>query len=52
MVDDQANTVSNSFGLTVFPLSVFVDADGIVLGRLSGAIPVDEVLNIAAQVFP
>jgi hypothetical protein len=51
VVDNQANTVANAFGLTVFPFTVFVDADGIVLGRLSGAIPLDDVLNIAAQVF-
>ena len=47
LVDDQAGTVSNAFGLTFFPFTVFVDADGVVLGRLSGAIPVEEILSLA-----
>lgn len=51
MVDSQANSVSSSFGLTFFPFAVFVDADGVVLGRLSGAIPIEDILDIADQVF-
>ena len=51
LVDDQAGTVSNAFGLTFFPFTVFVDADGVVLGRLSGAIPVEEILSLADQVY-
>jgi len=51
VVDSQANSVSSAFGLTFFPFAVFVDADGAVLGRLSGAIPIEDILNIAGQVF-
>jgi hypothetical protein len=51
VVDDQNNSVSRAFGLTFFPFTVFVDADGVVLGRLSGAIGVEEILNIADQAF-
>ena len=51
MVDNQAQSVSSAYGLTFFPFSIFVDADGVILGRLSGAIPMDDILNIAGQVF-
>lgn len=51
MVDDRNNTVSRAYGLTFFPFTVFVDANGVVLGRLTGAIGIDEVLSIAEQVF-
>jgi hypothetical protein len=51
VVDDEDSSVGGAFGLTFFPFAVFVDADGVVLGRLSGAIPVENVLNIAAQAF-
>ena len=50
VVDDQAQSVSSAFGLTFFPFSVFVNADGIVLGRLTGAIPIQDVINIAYEV--
>lgn len=43
--------MSSAFGLTFFPFAVFVDADGVVLGRLSGAIPMESILDIAGQVF-
>ena len=51
MVDDQNNSVSRAYGLTFFPFTVFVDTDGVVLGRLSGAIGIGEILNIADQAF-
>jgi hypothetical protein len=51
VVDDRTNTVASAYGLTFFPFTVFVDADGVVLGRLSGAIGIEEILNIADQVF-
>jgi hypothetical protein len=51
VVDNRSQSVSNAYGLTVFPFSVFVDADGVVLGRLSGGIPIEEILRITDQVF-
>ncbi len=51
VVDDRSQTVASAYGLTFFPFTVFVDADGVVLGRLSGGIPIADVLNIADQVF-
>lgn len=51
VVDDRANSVASAFGLRIFPFAVFVDADGIVLGRLAGAIPIEDILNITDQVF-
>jgi hypothetical protein len=50
VVDDRAQTVATAYGLTFFPFSVFVNADGVVLGRLSGGIPIEDVINIAYEV--
>ena len=51
VVDDRAQSVATASGLTFFPFTILVDADGVVLGRLSGAIPIDDILDIASQVF-
>lgn len=51
VVDDQSQTVANAYGLTFFPFTVFVDSEGVVLGRLSGGIPIEDILNITNQVF-
>lgn len=41
LVDDAANSVADSYGLSHFPFTVFVDASGQVVGRVTGAIPVE-----------
>ena len=51
VVDNQAQSVASDFGLTFFPFTVFVDADGAVLGRLTGAIPIENILSITDEVF-
>ena len=51
VVDNQSQTVASAYGLTFFPFTVFVDANGVVLGRLSGGIPITDILSIADQVF-
>jgi thioredoxin-related protein len=51
VLDNEAQTVANTFGVTSVPFTVFVDANGVVLGRLSGAIPMSDLLNIAEQLF-
>lgn len=51
VVDNRAQSVSTAFGLTFFPFSVYVDGNGVVLGRLSGAIPMEDILSIADGVF-
>jgi thioredoxin-related protein len=51
LIDDQSQSVSSTFGVTSVPFSVFVDADGVVLGRLPGAIPMEDLLGITDQIF-
>jgi thioredoxin-related protein len=51
VVDNRSQSVAGDFGLTFFPFTVFVDTDGTVLGRLTGGIPIQDILNIADQVF-
>jgi thioredoxin-related protein len=51
VVDNRAQSVASNFGLTFFPFTVFVDANGAVLGRLTGAIPIEDILSIADEVF-
>lgn len=40
IVDDEANTVSNAFGLSGFPFWVAVDSSGAVVFRYAGALPI------------
>jgi len=40
IVDDQANSIANAFGLSGWPFWVFVDADGTIAGRVSGGLSV------------
>jgi thiol-disulfide isomerase/thioredoxin len=53
IVDDEAQTVAEAFGLSAFPYWVFIGEDGNVVGRLSGAIGAAAfsalVDNLAAQ---
>lgn len=49
LVDDASDSVAQSFGLTYFPFTVFVDSSGIVLGRVVGAIPIDDMISIIGQ---
>jgi thiol-disulfide isomerase/thioredoxin len=42
LLDDTSNSLAQAYGLTAYPLSVIVDADGNVVGRLSGAIGPDQ----------
>jgi thiol-disulfide isomerase/thioredoxin len=47
VVDDAAGTVARSFGLPGYPFWVFVSADGIVVDRASGGLPVDALAAAA-----
>lgn len=47
IVDDADYSVARAYGLSAFPFWVFVDADGTVLGRVTGEIPGDAVVDIA-----
>jgi cytochrome c biogenesis protein CcmG/thiol:disulfide interchange protein DsbE len=47
VVDDEDSTVATSFGLSAFPFWVFVGPDGSVVGRTTGEIPLDGLIQIA-----
>jgi thiol-disulfide isomerase/thioredoxin len=50
LLDDAASSLGNTYGLSAFPFWVVVDAEGNVVGRLSGQIgpaQFDELVNIA-----
>jgi hypothetical protein len=49
LVDDTSGTVSRAYGLNAFPFTVFVTAEGLIAGRLSGGIPIDGFLSIVGQ---
>lgn len=40
IVDDQADSVADAFGLSAYPFWVFVNADGTIAGRVSGGLSV------------
>jgi thiol-disulfide isomerase/thioredoxin len=45
MVDDGANTAGNAFGATGYPFFVLLDAEGKVVFRGSGEIPMEELTS-------
>ena len=49
VIDDANQSVLQAFGLSAFPLSVFINADGTVAGRITGGIPVEDFISIAEQ---
>jgi hypothetical protein len=49
VVDDTSQSTAFALGLKLFPTTVFVNSDGIVVLRVTGAIGIDDVLSIFAQ---
>ena len=49
IVDDAASTVGRAFGLTAYPYFVFVNAEGQVVLRLTGALPTATIESIIAE---
>jgi len=47
IVDDDANTVGNAYGLTAFPFWVFVHADGTVAARTTGELAPETLTQVA-----
>ena len=43
LVDSSSREVSNAFGLTGFPFTVFVYSDGTIAARVAGGIPYDSL---------
>jgi hypothetical protein len=39
LVDSEGRLAANAYGLTAFPYSVFIYADGTIAARATGAIP-------------
>ena len=51
LLDDTEYAVGDVFGLTAFPFWVFVNADGTVAGRLTGALPAEAITQIAGSLL-
>lgn len=49
LVDDEADTVGNAFGLSAYPFWAFVDAEGNIVGRASGGIPPESLTQIVTD---
>jgi len=49
LLDDDASSVSASYGLSGTPYFVMVDADGNVWQRASGEIPISEIQRLADE---
>jgi hypothetical protein len=45
LADSAAREAANAFGLTAFPFSVFVYADGTIAARATGAIPFTALMD-------
>jgi len=48
-VDNTATSAAQALGLRFFPTTVFVNSDGTVVLRVTGAIGVDNLLSIISQ---
>lgn len=46
VMDDEAGTVANAFGLSAYPYFVFVKADGNVAARMTGLLPTETLSNL------
>lgn len=46
VIVDSEKVVANAFGLSAFPYFVFVNGDGTLKGRLTGALPIDDIETI------
>jgi len=44
LVDDRDSTALKAVGLTYFPFTVFVDGNGLILARVTGAIPIGDLM--------
>jgi len=52
LVDDEATRVAGAFGLTAYPYWVAVNAEGDVVYRASGALPIDQLEELVTAVTP
>ena len=48
-MDDAASSVGKAFGLTAYPYFVFVNAEGRVVLRLTGGLPIATIESIIAE---
>ncbi len=52
ILDDESNSIAQAYGLTGYPLIVFVDADGKVTQRVSGEVPPEQLATYASSITP
>jgi thiol-disulfide isomerase/thioredoxin len=50
ILDDEEGSLAKAYGLTGYPLIVFVDAEGKVTKRVSGEVPIDQLATYAGDV--
>lgn len=50
MVDDQERTAGQAFGVSGYPFFVLLDANGKVVARTSGAVPIDDLATLLQTV--
>ena len=41
--------MSTAFGLNAFPFNVFVDSNGVIVGRIAGGIGINDLITILGQ---
>jgi hypothetical protein len=49
LLDDDAHSLIRATGLTAFPYTIVVDGSGAVVGRGTGAIPIEELVGFTEQ---
>jgi thiol-disulfide isomerase/thioredoxin len=49
LLDDDASTAAQGFGLSSYPYLVFLDSDGAVVARASGELPAKDIVALARQ---
>ncbi len=52
LLDGEASTIASAYGLTAFPFWVAVDADGLVVARVSGALEESSLASLLAELAP
>jgi len=50
ILDDDQGSLAKAYGLTGYPLMVFVDAEGKVTKRVSGEVPIDQLAGYAGDI--
>jgi thiol-disulfide isomerase/thioredoxin len=50
ILDDEASSAAQAYGLSGYPFLVFLDADGKLVARASGELPAEDIVALADQI--